>query len=66
MGFWVIVIERDAFDRADQSALRLIKMADTLCAAVRVDFIDDLAPVNGLIRAFGFTNIAVDTGLRDD
>lgn len=56
----------DAGHRADHLALRLIKMAHTLGAASRIDFIDLFAEINRIIRACRLADIAVNALIGDE
>src|SRR6476646_87280 len=58
-------IRVDAFNRADDDALRFVVMTDALRAARRVDDIDRLALRNRLVGADRFADIAVDANLGD-
>lgn len=56
---------RDALDRADFHALRGVKVTHAFGAFHRVNFINFDTLVNGFIRAFGFTHIAIDALFGD-
>ena len=58
-------IDRDAGHRAELHALRLVEVADTLGALVRVDLVDLLAHRDGLVGALGFADVAVDALVGD-
>src|SRR6478735_5978858 len=58
-------IRADAFDGADDDALRFIVVTDALRAARGIDDIDRLALRNRLIGADRFADIAVDAQLGD-
>lgn len=55
----------NAADRANLHTLGLVKMADTLCAALRINLVDFAAHVDRVIRALGLTYIAVDARISD-
>ena len=59
-GFAVLRIDRNAGHRTDLNALRLVKMADTFGAFVRVNLVDFLAQVNRLVWALRLAHVAVD------
>ena len=59
-------INRNAGHRADLHTLRLVKMTDALGALVRVDLVDLGPQKDGLVRALGLANIAVDALVGDD
>jgi hypothetical protein len=61
----VLWVNGDARHRADLDTLRLVKMPDTLGAFGRVNFVNFLAQIDRLIRALGFTHIAVDAFVGD-
>jgi hypothetical protein len=56
----------DAIDRANLDALRFVVVADALGAFVGVDFVNFSALENGLIRAFWFADVAIDTFIGND
>jgi hypothetical protein len=58
-------VHRDAIDRADLHALRLIEMADALGALGRVDLVEVEAHRDRLVRALGLAHIAVDAFVGD-
>ena len=58
-------IHRNARDRANLHALGFVEMAHALGALGRVDFVDFLAQVDGLVRAFRFADITVDAFVGD-
>src|SRR3954468_1936426 len=62
----VVGIVRDALYRADLDALRHVEMTHALGAQVRVDLVVNLAKRDGLVRAHGFADVAVDAGVEDD
>jgi hypothetical protein len=53
-------IEGDAGDRAYLLALRLVEVPDALGALVGVDLVKLGAHRNGLVRAFGLADVAID------
>ena len=55
----------DAIHRANFDALRLLEMAHTLGALVRLNFIELGSHAYGLVGALGFAHIAVDAGICD-
>ena len=61
----VVGIVRDALYRADLDALRRVEMPHALGAQGRVDLVVDLAQRDGLVRAHGFADVAVDAGVED-
>ena len=61
-----IRIDRDAVDRADLAALRLVEVADALGALRRVDHVDLGALRDRLVRALGLADVAVDAFVGDD
>jgi hypothetical protein len=58
-------IKRDASDRTHLLALRLVEMADALRAFIGVDLVDQRAHENGLVRALGFADVAIDAIVGD-
>src|ERR1700754_1678648 len=64
--FHVVGIVRDALDRTDLDALRVVEVADAFGAQVRIDHVVLLAQRDGLVRAHGFADVAVDAGVEDD
>lgn len=60
LGFNHIGVDRNALNRTDLHALGLAKMSNALCAFMRVDLIDLLPKVNGLVGTLGLTHIAID------
>jgi hypothetical protein len=58
-------VNRNAGHGADLHALGLVKVADTLGALARIDFVDLSPQINGLVRALGLTHIAVDAFVGD-
>src|SRR5690606_36816236 len=65
VGFGNIGIRIDAFDRTHHHALRLVEMPHALGAARGVDHVDGLALRDGLVRAGGLADVAVDAELVD-
>lgn len=57
--FYVIGVEDNALHWADDGALGLIKMTDTLCTQARLDLVDLLAHRNRSVRALGLANITI-------
>ena len=64
-GFLSCRIERNTGHRADLLALRLIEMPDAFSAFVGVDLINQRPHEDGIVRAFGFTDITVDAIISD-
>lgn len=64
-GFDMVGIGQAAFDRTYGLALRFVKVTDAFGTACRIDFVDQLALVNGLVRTDWLADIAVDTKLGD-
>src|SRR4051812_11040056 len=64
--FDAIGIARNALDGTDLDALGYVEMAHALRAQVRVDLVIHLAERDGLVRAHGFADVAVDAGVEDD
>jgi hypothetical protein len=60
LGLHHLRIQRDALHGAHLNALRLIKVTHAFGAFVRINFIDLLAKIDGLVGALGFTNITID------
>ena len=58
-------IDRDARDRADLDALRLVEVADALGALARVDDVDHHAHRDRRVRALGLAHVAVDALVGD-
>jgi len=54
-------VRYDAVHRTDFDTLWLIEEANAFGTFARIYFIDLFAHVYGLIRAFGFANVTVDT-----
>jgi hypothetical protein len=63
--FRMFGIQRNAGHRADLHALRLVEVADAFGALVRVDLVEGLAHVDGIVRALGLADIAVDAFVGD-
>src|SRR5206468_8731831 len=63
--FHVVGIVRDALDRTYLDTLRIVEVADALRAQVRVDHVVLLAQRDGLVRAHGLADVAVDAGIED-
>src|SRR5690606_37297361 len=59
-------IERDAVDRADLPALRLVEVPDAFGATVGVDPVDLGAHRDRAVRALGLADVAVDALVGDD
>ena len=59
-------VERDALYRADNLALRFIKVSDTLGAEIGVNLINFYPGVDGLVRALRFADVAVDAFVGND
>src|SRR5690606_33825127 len=53
-------VERNAVDRTNLAALRLVMMPDAFGTARRVDLVDLLALRYRLVRAFGLADVAID------
>jgi hypothetical protein len=53
-------VHRYAGHRADLHALGLVKMAHALGALVRVDLVELLTHIDGIVGALGLAHIAVD------
>src|SRR5688572_28319903 len=64
--FRMSLVQGDAIHRADLLALGFVVMADALGAQVRVYDVDLFALGNGLVRAFGFADVAIDAVVGDD
>jgi hypothetical protein len=64
--FLVILVLRDAIDRANLDALRRIVVAYALGALVRIDLIDLGALRNGFVRALRLAHVAVDAFVGDN
>ena len=64
--FHKLWVDRNAGHGADLHALGLIKMTDALGALVGVDFVDFGPQKNGLVRALGLADVAVDALVSDD
>ncbi len=60
MGFWPTGVNLDALYRAHHNALGLVEVPNAFSAFRWVDFVNELAHVNGLIRALGFADITID------
>jgi hypothetical protein len=60
LAFYAIRINRYACNRANLDALGFIKVTYALGAFVRIDFVDLLTKVDGLVGALRLTNITVD------
>ncbi len=58
--FYTQIIQRDTVNRTHLLALRLIKMADTLGAQIRVDVINLGSHVNRFVGTLGLTYVTVD------
>ena len=61
----VLWVNGDARHRTDLDTLRLVKMPDTLGAFGRVNFVNLLAQIDRLVRAFGLAYIAIDAFVGD-
>jgi hypothetical protein len=61
----VVGIDQDAIYGTHFRALRCLKMPDTLCAQLGVNFVDLVALMNGLVGALGLANIAIDAVIGD-
>src|SRR5574338_686199 len=59
-------IERDAVDRADLPALRLVEVPDAFGASIGVDDVDLGTHRNGPVRALRLADVAVDALVGDD
>ena len=59
--FWMLLVYQDAVDGADLLALGFVVMSDALGAEVWIDFVDFLALRDGIVGAFRFADVAVDT-----
>ena len=66
VGFGVFFVYQDAVYGADLLALGFVIVSDALGAQVWVDFIDFFALRNGVIGAFGLTDIAVDAFVSNE
>ena len=64
--FHKLWVDRNAGHGADLHTLRLVKMTDALGALVGVDFVDFGPQKNGLVRALGLADVAVDALVSDD
>lgn len=64
--FGVSRVNMNARHGAHFDALWRVKVADTLGALGRRDFINDLTLINGLIRAFCFAHITIDAFVGDN
>src|SRR5690606_18190428 len=53
-------MDDDAFNRTDDLALRLVVMSDAFGAAAGLDLVDFGAHADGVVRALGLANVAVD------
>jgi len=53
-------VEGDAVNRANFAALGFVKMANALGAFVGINLVIFFAHVNGIVRAFGLADIAID------
>jgi hypothetical protein len=58
-------MDGDTADRADLYTLWGVEMAYAFGAFAGIDFVDQLAHENGLVRAFGLAYIAVDAFIRN-
>ena len=58
-------VERDAVDRAHLLTLGLIEMPHAFGAQVRIDDKDLVPCTDGIVGAFGFTNVTVDAVVGD-
>lgn len=65
LAFFPLWVQLNAFNRADDLALRLVMMPDTLGAFVRVDDIKLIPHRDGLVGALWFANITVDALVSD-
>ena len=65
LGFVPGRIERNAADRADLLALRLIEMAHAFSAFMRVDFVNQRPHVNRTVRALRLAYVAINTVVGD-
>ena len=60
MRFHIIGMQGNAINRTDLPALRGIKMAYALRALVGIDLVNLNPHKNRIIRALGFTDVAID------
>ena len=58
-------INVDALYRAHRDALRLVEMSNTFGTTRRIDFVDDCALGDGLVRAGRLTDVAIDAQFVD-
>jgi hypothetical protein len=58
-------VDWNAADGADLHALRLVEVADALGALQRIDLVDQLAHRDGVVRALGLADVAVDALVGD-
>ena len=65
VAFDVVGIFGYAVDRADLLTLRLIEMTHAFRAKVRIDDKDLVPCTDGVVGAFGFTNVSVDAVVGD-
>lgn len=60
LGFDMLWVHWNAVHGTHLHTLRLVKMPNAFCTAVGIDLVKILPHRNRLIRAFGFTHIAID------
>ena len=60
MRFYIVGMQWNAINRTDLPALRGIKMAYALRALVGINLVNLNAHKNRIIRALGFTDVAID------
>ena len=61
----MVRIYGDTFHRANFNALTALEVTDAFRAPGPVDFVNQLALVNGIVRALRLTHIAVDAFICD-
>ena len=66
MGFRIVRVQGYAVYRTDLLTLGLFEMAHAFGTTIGVNFINDITLEDGVIRALGFTDVAVDTLISND